>query len=146
MPLIVSALQTSLTSTFSEPGATIADCAAKWANAIGSYFAPVVPPSTTIAAAQATLQAQLAAAFAQPSAAAAMDAACTAFAVTMGAGMAPAFVAVPPPDPVNWAALFSEPYPDTAAQAAQKITARLDSWARTGTATPSIGGSLVPWS
>lgn len=146
MPLVVATLQSSLESTFTNYGSTIADCASIWANAIASYFAPVVPPSTTVAAAKTTLQAQLTAAFGLPSAASAMDAACAAFAATVGAGMAPTFVAVPPPLPVNWAALFAEPYPDTAEQAAQKIAARIDAWARTGTATPSLGGSPTPWS
>jgi len=146
VPLVVSTLQSALQSTFEHPGATIADCSSLWVSAIGSYFTPVAPPSTTVAAAQATLQTQLAAAFALPSAASAMDAACTAFAATVGAGMAPTFVAVPPPAPVNWAALFAEPYPETAAEAAQKIATALDAWARTGTATPSAGGSPIPWS
>lgn len=145
MPLATATLQSALQSTFSSPGATIADCSSLWANAIGTYFAPVAPPSLTVAAAQATLQTQLAAAFALPAAASAMDAACTAFAATVGAGMLPAFVAVPPPAPVNWLALFAEPYPTTHAEAAQKISSALDTWARTGTATPSLGGSPIPW-
>lgn len=146
MPLVAANLQSALQSTFTNHGATIADCSSLWASAIGAYFTPVAPPSTTVAAAQAILQTQLAAAFALPAAADAMDTACTAFAATVGAGMAPTFVAVPPPAPVNWSALFAEPYPETAAEAAQKIATRLDTWARTGTATPSVGGSPIPWS
>jgi hypothetical protein len=145
MTLVVGGLESDLANLATNFGATIADCAALWADAIGSYFASVTPPSTSVVAAQATLQGQLAAAFAQPSAAEAMDAACQTFAVTVAVGMAPTFVAIAPVDPVNWAALFAEPYPSTAEEAAQRIAARLDVWARTGTATPSIGGSPVPW-
>jgi hypothetical protein len=75
-----------------------------------------------------------------------MDAAMTAFAATVGAGMAPAFVAVPPPAPVNFALLFAEPYPATAAEFGQRVGSAIDVWMRTGTATPAIGGAPIPWS
>ena len=146
MPLVRSTLETALRSLSESPGETIADCAKLWADALGDYFAAVVPPSTTAAAAKATLQTALAGAFAAPAAAPLMDTAMTAFAGALGAGMAPAFVAVPPPAPVGWALLFSPPYPNTAASAASKIASRIETWARTGTATPSAGGSPTPWS
>jgi hypothetical protein len=146
MSLVKSTLKTELVDTFTDFGADIPSCAAKWADAIAAYFSPVVPPSANVAAAKGTLQTQLAAAFALPSAATAMDAAFTAFALTVGGGMAPTFVAVPPPLPVGWALLFAEPYPASADAAAEKISTVLDAWARTGTATPSIGGSPSPWS
>lgn len=146
MPLVAANFSSALQSLSESPGATIADCAQLWANAFQAYAAPVAPPSVAVVAAGAVLNGQLAAAFALPNAAAAMDAACTAFALTIGAGMAPAFIAVPPPAPVGWAQLFAEPYPSTAAQAAQKISAAVDAWMRTGTATPSLGGSPIPWS
>jgi hypothetical protein len=146
MPLVKSTLKAALLDTFTNFGPTIPECAAKWADAIAAYFSPVVPSSTSVAAAKATLQSSLAAAFALPSAATAMDTACTAFAVTVGAGMAPTFVAVPPPLQVGWALLFAEPYPASADAAAEKIATTIDTWARTGTAMPSIGGSPSPWS
>lgn len=145
MPLNKPALQSSLEALSTSPGATIADCSQLWANAFVRYFALIAPPSTTVTAAGTALQAQLASAFALPAAAPAMDAAFTAFALTIGAGMLPAFIAVPPPTPVNWALLFTEPYPATAALAAQKIASALDVWARTGTATPALGGAPIPW-
>lgn len=146
MPLIAANLQNALQSLSENPGATIADCAQLWANAVQSYASTVAPPSTTIAAAGATLTAQLTAAFGQPAAAPAMDAAFTAFALTLGAGMLPAFVAVPPPAPVGFALLFAEPYPPTAAAFGQKMASRIDTWMRTGTATPVPVGSPLPWS
>jgi hypothetical protein len=146
MPLVTATLQTQLQDVFTNFGSDIPSCASKWADAIATYFTPVVPPSTMVAAAKATLTAQLAAAFAQPFAPPAMDLACTAFALTVAGGMALAFVAVPPPAPIGWATLLAEPYPISAAEAAQKIATALDARARTGTATPSVGGSPVPWS
>lgn len=145
MPLVAAGLQQSLQALSESPGATIADCAQLWANAIQSYAAPVAPPSATVAAAGALLATQLAAAFGLPAAASAMDAAMTSFAATVGAGMAPAFVAVPPPAPVNFALLFAEPYPTTAAEFGQRVGSAIDAWMRTGTATPALGGAPIPW-
>lgn len=146
MPLVASALETSLEALSDSPGATIADCAQLWANAVQAYAAPVFPPSLTVAAAGTALAGQLTAAFAQPSAIPTMETAFTAFALSVGGGMAPTFIAVPPPAPVGFAQLFAEPYPETHAAAAQKVSAAIDVWMRTGTATPAIGGPPVPWS
>ena len=145
MPLVPANLQSDLQSISARPGATALDCAALWADTITAYAAAVVPPSTTSAAAGSALQASLASAFATLAAAPLMDIALTTFAATLGAGMAPAFVAVPPPAPIGFATLFAEPYPSTAEAFAVKLSTAVDTWMRTGTATPSIGGSPVPW-
>lgn len=146
MPLVASALQASLTQLATHPGASVADCAQAWADAVRDYAATVVPPSTAVAAAGLTLASQLTSAFAlRPSAASAMDVAFTAFAATLGAGMAPAFVAVPPPAPVGFASLFAKPFQATSAAAASHVATVLDTWMRTGTATPAAGGGPSPW-
>ena len=145
MPLVPANLQSDLQSISARPGATVADCAAAWATAVRTYAAAVVPQSTSSAAAGAALEASLASAFATPAAAQLMDAALATFAATLGAGMAPAFVAVPPPAPLGFATLFAEPYPPTAEAFAVKLSTAVDTWMRTGTATPSVGGSPVPW-
>jgi hypothetical protein len=145
MPLNPAGLQADLEALASGPGAAIADCAQLWADAVQAYAIGVVPPSTTLAAASSALQAALAAAFAQPSAAASMESAFTTFAAALGPGMAPAFVAVPPPGPVGFATLFAEPYPSTHADAATAVSSAIDTWMRTGTATPSAGGASAPW-
>jgi hypothetical protein len=146
MPLSSATLESRLRDTFEHPGATTADCSAKWAAAIGTYFAAIAPPSSTQAAARAALQTQLAASFALPNAIPSMTTALTTYVVALGAGMAPAFVAVPPPVPFAWVALLAPPYPETGALAAKKIASALDTWARTGTATSSSGGAPIPWS
>jgi hypothetical protein len=128
-------------------GATAAACAALWASAFGTYAGSVVPASTTVAAAEATLQSALAAAFASPSAAAAMDSAFQAAAVTIGTGMLPAFAAVPPPAPIGWATVLAEPYPADNAAAAAKLSTAIHAWMLTGTATlVAPPNTLVPWS
>jgi hypothetical protein len=146
MALDAAALQASFTSLMTNHGATSAACAALWASAFGSYASGVVPPSTTVPAAQAALQSALGAAFATPSALAAMDAAFTAAASTIAAGMAPSFTGVPPPSPIGWATVLNGPAA-TAAAAAAKVTAAIDAWMKTGTATlVAPPNTLVPWS
>lgn len=145
MTLVASSLQNSLQALSESPGATIADCAKLWANAVQSYAATITPPSVTAPAAGAVLATQLASAFSLPAAASAMDAAMTTFAATLGSGMLPGFVAVPPPVPVGFALLFAEPYPTTAAEFGQRVGSAIDAWMRTGTATPALGGAPIPW-
>ena len=146
MPLVAATLEADLEALFAEPPGTTAECAQAWGDAASSYASGVVPPSTTVAAAAATLAGALTSAFAAPNAATPMDAAFTAFATTVGAGMAPAFVAAPPPSPVGFATLFAPPFPETHAEAANKFATALDVWMKTGTATPALGGPPVPWS
>jgi hypothetical protein len=145
MPLNPSGLTTQLTGNFATPGPDYASCGQQWATAVQNYAAAIVPASTAVAAAATTLAGALASAFALPNALPSMDSAFTAFAVTVGAGMAPAFVAVPPPSPINFASIFGVTRL-THADAASAISTLIDSWMRTGTATPSGGGAPVPWS
>jgi hypothetical protein len=75
-----------------------------------------------------------------------METAFTAFATAVGTGMAPAFVAVPPAGLVGFAAQFGGAMPDTHAEAGDVIATMIDTWMKTGTATPSAGGAAVLWS
>ncbi len=156
MPLNPSGLQSTLASFFASPPVVVAGdvvdlaasrsaCASQWASAMQSYAAAVLPASTTVAAAAATLSSSLAAAFALPSATAAVDAAFQAFAATVGSGMAPAFVAVPPPLPPGFVTFVATTRASHALGASDCKTL-IDTWLRTGTATPSGGGAPVNWS
>lgn len=136
MALNLATLQSDIASLAESPGATIADCAGQWADAMQAYAGGVVPATTSAAAASATLEAALVAAFAQPAAAAAMEAAFLAFATTIGVGMAGAgFTGLPPAGPVGFAAQFAGPKPATHAAAGQQIGSLIDMWMKTGTAT-----------
>lgn len=157
MPLDPDGLQDALAEFFADPPVVLkpdgtadipasqAACANEWGLIMEAYAADVVPPSTTVSAAAATLASSLAAAFATPAAAAAVDAAFSAFAATVGTGMAPSFVATPPAAPPGFATqlLTSQP---THAAAAAAFTLLIDTWMRTGTAVPAGGGPAVPWS
>jgi hypothetical protein len=134
--LVKAGLKSDLEALFEAPPATVAACAAAWADAVSSYFAGVVPASTTVSAAQAPLAASLTSAFGNTVAAAtamAMEAAFLTFATSVGGGMA-GFVGTPPPAPVGFAALFADK-PATHADAATAYSDAIDTWAKTGVAT-----------
>lgn len=146
MPLAAAGLQADLETLFGSGPDTAAQAAQEWADAVQAYFAGVIPSSLTVAAAATTLAGALTSAFSASSgAAAAMESAFSAFAATVGGGMAPAFVATPPPGPVGFSSLLSTNQA-TQAAAAQAWASAIDTWAKTGTATPSAGGSPVNWS
>lgn len=144
MPLNIAGLQSALSSQFANPASSSSGCAQQWADAMTQYAAAVVPPSLTVSAAGSALAASLVVAFATPAAAPGMESAFAAFAASVGAGMAPAFVGAPPPRPVGFASQFLLPSP-THAAAAASIAALIDGWARSGTATPALGGPPIPW-
>lgn len=146
MPLNPASLQSSLESLFAAPPATRAACAQAWADAVNGYAASIVPASTTVAAAVATLAGSLASAFAAPSAASPFDAAFAACAVTIAAGMLPLFTGVPPPAPLNIASLLGSSQPSHAAAAAA-FASLIDTWFRTGTGVlVAPPNTVVPWS
>lgn len=143
MPLGLT-LSSDIQSATESPGETAAACAQTWASLMGTYFAGVVPASTAVTAAQTALQASLTSAFsAAPGAGLALlETAFLAFATTVGGGMAPAFVAVPPVLPVGFANLAAA---ETASEAASNIATLIETWAKSGSATPSVGGPPVLW-
>lgn len=143
MPLNPGALQSGILDVCSNPADTAAGCADKWAQAVADYAAGIVPPSATVAAARSVLSGALAGAFASPAAAPIMESAFAAFALTVGGGQA-GFVPVPPPRPVGFVALLAAPQP-THASAAAAMTALIDSWMRSGSSTPAVGGPPVLW-
>jgi hypothetical protein len=146
MPLNPSALSSGLQSTFADPPPTAAGCAQGWADAVQSWCSSIVPASAGVAGAVATLQGALAGAFAGTDAASALESAFSAFAVTVGGGMA-GYVPTPPPGPVGFATQFAGPKPATHADAASMIANLIDVWMRTGIGTLiAPPGTIVPWS
>src|ERR1700742_5180344 len=112
MPLALPTLTSQLQSLFADPPPDAAGCAQGWANAMQAYAAGIVPASTTVATAASTLSGALAGAFATPNSGPAMDLAFTAFAASVGLGMA-GFAPVPPAAPVGFSTLFAGPKPAT---------------------------------
>ena len=156
MALDTSSLESGLLSFFASPPVTMDGddidyvssrqaCANEWAEAMTTYAAAIVPASSAVAAASLALYSALASAFAAGSAGPAVDSAFQVWAASVGAGMAPAFVATPPPSAPGFASGLGTMQPSHAA-AASYWAGVIDTWARTGTATPSGGGAPVPWS
>ena len=150
MPLSLAALTTSpgLPGAGGRAYPDSAEQAAKeWADAVQVYAAGIVAPSATVAAARTALEAALLPAFRSTDAAALLEQAFKAFAVTVGGGMAPAFVAVPPPGLIGFAELFKQSPPQSTAEGVARIAIRIDAWMRTGTAAVAMPpGPPVPWS
>jgi hypothetical protein len=84
MPLVPATLESALADLFTPATRSIAECAQAWADALVDYATPIVPPSTTVATAGATLSGALVAAFSGTTAPVDMEAAFAAFAVTVG--------------------------------------------------------------
>ncbi len=127
------------------------EAAAKWAAALDAYTgsgALVFPPSTTGAAAKTAFEIVMATS--NPATAMVQfDLAFLTYATTLGLGMAPAFVATPPPTPLTplLAALVPAALVPPGVPAAVQIGLQasvIDTWFRTALATPP-GGSPVPW-
>jgi hypothetical protein len=119
-----------------------------WADAVQAWAVGIIPPSTTVTAACATLSTSLASIFAvhaTPYAGPAMDAAFAAFALTVGGGMA-GYVPVPPVAPLGLSSPFATNQPDHAT-AATAVAALVDAWMRTGVSTlVAPPNTPVPWS
>jgi hypothetical protein len=146
MPLNPAGLQSDLEALFAEPPETREACAQAWADAIEGYASGLVPASTAVASAAATLASSLESAFAAPAAAAPFDAAFTTFAAAVAVGQAPTFTGVPPAAPLGIAALLGSPQA-THAAAAAAFASLIDTWAKTGTAVlVAPPNTVVPWS
>lgn len=148
MPLDPVALSSGLEAVASDPPGGPSACADAWADAVESWATGIVPASTTVALAAATLAGALTAAFESGAAAAPMETAFVTFAASVGAGMAAAgYTATPPPAQVGFSAQFSGPYPPSHAVAADAVTNLIDAWMRTGLATLAAPpNTVVPWS
>ena len=132
MTLSASSLKTAVQAIGNKT--TLAAAAQAWASAVGSYASGVVPSAAAaIAGAQSTLQGALATAFAErPSAAAKMEIAFAAFALTVAGGMT-GYTGTPPSGDVGFATVFASTT-DDAADAAEDIANAIHAWMITGKA------------
>src|SRR5574343_1955727 len=145
MALVLAQLYSDLTDLFSDPPPTSEECAQKWGQILLEFVLPITPPTTTAVLASEILEAQLLSAFAATEltgspAVPQLEIAFAAFATSLGLGMAPAWVATPPPAPVNFASLIG----DTCASsefAANLFASLIYLWISTGTAVNSGGAT-----
>ena len=155
MPLIPTTLSTGLSSIFDPESPSLTgwpstnlEAAEQWADAINGYASAVVPPSASSAAARNAMRDVLL--VVTPEAGNAiiqLPLALTAYAGVLAAGMAPAFISVPPAVPaiiLPVAAIGIAGGPSSAVVAA--LTGIIDAWFRTGFAVPAPIGPPVVWS
>ncbi len=124
------------------------ETAQKWSEAIAAYAAGIIPPSTTVAAAQAAMQGAMTGMSLSGAAIVIFPLAFTTFALTLAGGMAPAFTAIPPPVPIIFASVFVSGMAGApASEIVSQMASIIDLWFRTGTAAPNPPGTVfVPWS
>lgn len=147
MALNSPALQNGILAVCSAPANSSAGCAQQWADAVVDFAKIIVPAVVpgTVEAAGAAMVATMTGGFSVPGGgAAAMESAFAAFALAVGAGMV-GFVPVPPPRPVGFAALAVPPAPVSHADAAARAATLIDTWMRSGSATPVSGGPPILW-
>lgn len=148
MAVNLTLLRDELTDLFTSPPDTVTGCAQAWADAVRGYAELVIPPSTTIDAASTTLASSLSVIFATPQPSTTvpgqLDLAFTVWATTVAAGMAPAYLAVPPPLPVGFSTLTS--IETTTEGAVIKFSNAINTWFLTGSATLAVSPfTVVTW-
>ena len=139
-------------STFEGSPETGAEFAQKFSSAINTYMSSIGPPSTTLSAAQTTLQGSLMTVGPPPGILfpVAITGGMTAYAATVALGMQPGFTATPPPAPIG--PLISAavmPLGMGGAPASTCVTTLasvIDGWFRTGLAVNNTSGVTIPWS
>lgn len=155
MPLLIANIQSSLAKLMDKDNVAFvgyptnsAQVANNWADAVNQYASLVIPISTTsVGAKNAMIAAMLPGLSAPGGFFAAFISGFTAYALTLGGGMAGAgFVAVPPPVPINFGPLLALPLDGPLSTKISTMASIIDTWFRTGTATPSAGGSPIIWS
>ena len=148
MALNKTTLRTNLQGLFENPNSDPVVLAGQWKSVMQSYASGLVPPSTTVSTAAATLKTTLQALFAAPGspAAAAMDAAFLAFGATVAGGQLPTFTGIPPSGPPGFVAGVAPPFPTTNAAAATKWANIIHAWMKTGSATlVAPPNTPTPW-
>jgi len=116
----------------------------RWANVVKVYSSTIVPPSATLETAKSGFYTTMLnmdlgigrtifqSAFLQ-------------FTLLLAAGMTPAFIGTPPPTPINFSSLYALPLDTDINTKIEVFATIIDAWFRTGTATPSGGGSPILW-
>ena len=154
MPLIPTLLNVELSKLMipenpqfvGHPNSGVAEVAQNWSNAINQYASTIGPPSTTAQAAKAAMLSVLLGGEAPNSWDVIMPLAFTAYAATLGAGMAPTFSAVPPINPINLSAAWNIPKEKSFDLVrVSTLVGLIDAWFRTGQATNNSSGATVPW-
>ena len=144
MAIVKSTLQKALIKM--EPTDNVAAAAASWANAINSYASLVTPITISSQAALGQLQSTLLGIGTPGAFNTIFPQALTAYAITLGAGMSPAFIATPPTTPlIITPALQLGQSGGTKQQVMESFANIIHKWFRTGKAVNSVTSAPVNW-
>lgn len=126
---------------------SISDSANRWANAVNEYAKSVIPPSSTSEQAkQAFIQVMQQVSVPSQNGFAILKLAFTAYASTLALGMAPTFIATPPPSPIILEVVAPLGLGGGSAEAvASAMSNIIDSWFKTGVAVNSGSGVSINW-
>jgi len=120
-----------------------------WCDAINTYASTITPPSATAVAARLAMF-NILQGISGDNGVTILANAITAYATTLASGMAPAFVGAPPAAPLspilNGIVTAGINGSDEWSDQANSFATSIDGWFRTGTATNSSSGAVVPWS
>jgi len=119
-----------------------------WANAINDYAKSVVPTSTTSEQAKEAFKSTMLGMSSElGNGAVILPLAFTNYATALALGMAGAgFIGTPPVAPINLAPIIAAGLGGASGEIiANSFTVVVDIWFRTGTATPTAGGSPIIW-
>ena len=137
-----TALDSGLTSLFTDPPTTFSGCADQWAQAVYDYSVAVIPLSTTADVAKVALASSLASAFTSSTSASetadSMETAFRTYATTLAAGMLPTYNGVAPAGDVGFLGAFTGATPTTTAEAVTNFSDIIKAWFLTGTATLAV--------
>lgn len=122
------------------------DAAEYWANALDIYGSTVTPVSTNVAAAHLAFV-NLFNTMTVLTGAVIFPTCFTAYGSALASGMSPAFIGTPPPNPPIFTSVQAAAVAGAnQTQCLDLIVDIIDIWFKSGTATPSGGGSTINWS
>jgi len=155
MPLVLNTIVTNIRKISDENFAGFEgfpadtnETALRWSVAVNDYAKSVIPASISADVARVAFENIFKGILpVPPTGLVVFPLAFTAYAVALGLGMAPLFIAVPPPVPIIIAPVIPIGLGgDSAAVCATALGTIIHLWFKTGTATSAAGGSPIPWS
>lgn len=124
---------------------THAEAIVEWAAIAEKLLSNVVPTSTSTTVAHSAFLATMAPLSNNTNGLLLLQSAFVAYASSLIPGMLPAFVGTPPVGVPGISTIRAGEGEKAAAEYAEKLAEVLITWAKTGTATPSAGGSPINW-
>lgn len=123
------------------------EASSRWADAVNKYGSKVTPASTTAQVAKSAFQSIMSGINVEAGNGLALFvSAFTAYTLQIGLGMAPSFIAIPPPIPIILAPTFAIGNSGgTAEEVSDSMANAIDIYFKTGTATLSSGGAPIFW-